>query len=180
MPRIRSQELADLLGSHGAALVLFARQWCSDPDDALQEALIDLTKQASSPNDPVAWLYTTTKRRALNQTRSSIRRQRHQTASVDHSTTLPWFESNLEQQEEAYRLQQCLKQLDPLERQILVARIWGNLSFAQIANVVESSTSTVHRNYQTALHKMRNWLEHDDSPNSLVPPASKTQSYTEQ
>lgn len=159
MNRISSQFLGELLTSHGSAIVLFARQWCTDPDDALQEALIDLTKQQVAPLDPVAWLFTATKRKALNQARGESRRQRRHTISAQPSSTSLWFDNHLEKQEEAIRLQECLEKLDPLERQILVSRVWGNLSFSQIADVVESSSSTVHRIHHLALQKMRTWLE---------------------
>jgi RNA polymerase sigma factor (sigma-70 family) len=163
--RISSQYLDELLTSHGSALVLFARQWCADPDDALQEALIDLASQRVTPLDPVAWLFTATKRKALNQARGASRRQQRHTASAQPSKTSLWFDNHLEKQEEAIRLQECLEKLDPLERQILVSRIWGNLSFSQIADVVESSSSTVHRIHHAALQKMRTWLEAPRVPN---------------
>ena len=41
---------------------LYARQWCHAPDDALQEALIELLRQSPAPDNPVAWLYKTLRR----------------------------------------------------------------------------------------------------------------------
>ena len=54
------------MDEHGAAKSLYARQWCRVPDDALQEALIDLARQDPVPDNPVAWLYKTVRRRAMN------------------------------------------------------------------------------------------------------------------
>ena len=42
-------------------------------------------------------------------------------------------------------LEPMLAELPRLEREIVVARIWGELSFEQIAELVERSTSAVHR-----------------------------------
>lgn len=141
----------------GAALVLYARQWCRFPDDAVQEAFIELSKQDECPREPAAWLFTTVKRRAMNLARNEGRRQRHHQAAAENRE--PWFEGTDESDETHELLQQSIKKLTPLEREIVVARIWGELSFQQIADLVQSSTSTVHRHYQAALLKLR---EHVD------------------
>jgi len=159
VPPITPQHVDDILASHGAALVLYARQWCTDPDDALQEALIDLTQQTLAPSDPVAWLFTTTKRRAINQARGDSRRQRRHVQPARHCDAAAWFYSEQEKKEEIEKLQACIQQLDPLAREILVARIWGNLSFQQIADITEISSSSVHRHYQSSLAELRRLLD---------------------
>ena len=55
-----------MIDAHGATLMLYARQWCRDPDDALQEALTELLRQSPAPDSPVAWLHKTVRRRAMN------------------------------------------------------------------------------------------------------------------
>ena len=52
-----AHRLARLLHAHGAALALFARQWCEQPEDVVQEAFCRLASQRTWPDDPVAWLY---------------------------------------------------------------------------------------------------------------------------
>lgn len=151
-----SPALTKLIHCHGAGLVLYARQWCSDPDDAVQEAFVELSKQRNPPADPIAWLYTTTKRRAINQLRGDRRRRQRNTRFNEQSATAAaWFESELETREEIEKLQSQLEQLEPQEREIVVTHIWGGLSFTQIAEVVLLSSSTVHRRYQSALSKLR-------------------------
>jgi RNA polymerase sigma-70 factor (ECF subfamily) len=58
-----SDNLQELFASLSNALVLYARQWCRTPEDAVQEAFIDLANCASEPTYPKAWLYTTTRRK---------------------------------------------------------------------------------------------------------------------
>ncbi len=142
--------------------MLYARQWCSDPDDAVQEALIELTQLTEPPTDQGAWLFTTTKRRAINQTRGESRRRKRNQLATDQgesrrngSTGSAWFESDLETREEIDKLQTELEQLEPLEREIIVAHLWGELTFVQIGELVDRSSSTVHRYYQSALTKLR-------------------------
>ncbi|MCU0713024.1 MAG: hypothetical protein MUC43_13265 [Pirellula sp.] len=55
-PAILQELFADLSN----ALVLYARGWCKNPEDAVQEAFIDLANCNPEPSSPKAWLYTTT------------------------------------------------------------------------------------------------------------------------
>jgi RNA polymerase sigma factor (sigma-70 family) len=170
---ISHQQIERLIDEHGAALVLYARQWCSDPDDAVQEAFIELLRSLTVPDDPTAWLFTTTKRRAMNQTRGeSRRRNRNKLANGStRETTAPWFTIQLEKLEEAQQLQQQLELLEPLEREIVVAHVWGELTFAQIAALVDVSSSAAHRHYQTALAKLKLALKnrHQGTANNHKP-----------
>ncbi len=187
MNLITHQQLTALVDQHSASLVLFARQWCNDPDDAVQQAFIELVQLEALPRDQVAWLYTTTKRRAINQTRGESRhRKRNQVACVnvhpptDGNDPTPWFESNMEKNEEVAKLKTKLETLEPVEREIIVARIWGELSFEQIGSLVGRSSSSVHRDYQTALVKLRQaWTDtnsHTICINSNTKSAAKQKS----
>ena len=49
-------------------------------------------------------------------------------------------------------------QLEIEDREILVAHVWTGLSFRQIADAYDSSSSVVHRRYQAALLKLRDHL----------------------
>lgn len=150
--RIDIQQLSDLVATHGAALRLYARQWCAFPDDALQEALIDLLRQDPVPDHPVAWLYVVVRRRAMNLARAEQRRARH-IREVAEACPL-WFEDDVDGPLSAADVQHMLAKLDAMDREIVVARIWGELSFEQIAEVVDRSTTVVHRRYQRALTKL--------------------------
>jgi RNA polymerase sigma-70 factor (ECF subfamily) len=155
--RIEKQRLGELIAAHGAALVLYARQWCAAPDDALQESLIELVRQDPAPVHVVGWLYKAVRRRAMNLSRSEQRRRKHHRQAAEGADQ--WFVADESQLEDAVDCQRLLRQLPPLEREIVVARIWGELSFSQIADLVGRSSSAVHRRYQNALvnlHKLMN------------------------
>ena len=157
MTHIDTTQLRQLIDAHGAALVLYARQWCHAPDDALQEALIDLVRQQPAPETPVAWLYKTVRRRAMNLSRADMRRARHhRQASAERE---PWFQPSSDSSDEPLDIEALLTQLSSQEREIVVARIWGALSLQQVAELVGSSTSAVHRRYQQALRKLGREIE---------------------
>ncbi len=70
---IDAEQLGRLLDEHGPALALYAAQWTDDPDDCVQEALVELARQRQSPDYVVAWLYRVVKHRALNAARGDRR-----------------------------------------------------------------------------------------------------------
>lgn len=149
MTEIDAQRLNELIDAHGAAIALYARQWCRCPEDALQEALVDLLRQVPVPDHPVAWLYKTVRRRAMNLARAERRRARHHRRAREERE--PWFLPTDDALKEPVDVEALLRRLPPLEREIVVARVWGELSFVQIAELVDRSTSSVHRRYQRAL-----------------------------
>ena len=51
---IGSEVVTRLFDEHSPALVLYARQWSSSPEDVVQEALIQLLRQKQLPSDPIA------------------------------------------------------------------------------------------------------------------------------
>ena len=146
-------EIQQLVDRHGTALVLYARQWCLNPDDAVQEAFCDLIANRNGrPNTPVAWLFKVTKRKAMNQARAEQRRKKHHEFAANASDS--WFEPQPEARIVEAEVEFALKALGEMERQVVVARIWGELTFDQIAEVVSTSSSAAHRQYHQALKKM--------------------------
>jgi len=169
--RIDAQRIGELVDAHGAALALYARQWCRAPEDALQEALIELLRQNPAPDHPVAWLYKTVRRRAMNQARAERRRVKHHRQASEQRES--WFLPANDILGESIDVEALLRRLPPLEREIVVARVWGELSYAQIAELVDRSTSAVHRRYQRALVElgriMNNELEDSRQTNEPKP-----------
>ena len=149
MGRINTERLQQLIDARGAALTLYARQWCNTPEDALQEALIELLRQDPVPDHPAAWLFKTVRRRAMNLARGERRRaEHHRRAGEQHQG---WFLDDGREEFDSGELAGMLDQLAPLEREIVVARIWGELPFEQIAELINISSSSAHRRYSRAL-----------------------------
>ena len=149
MTHINAQTLQELIDAHAAALTLYARQWCRAPEDAVQEALIELLRQDPIPDNVVPWLYTVVRRRAMNIARSDGRRTKHQQQAGQQRE--PWFLPAENDLDSPLDYESFLARLPRLEREIVVARIWGERTFAEIADLVEHPRSTVHRRYQAAL-----------------------------
>src|SRR4029077_12712588 len=84
--------LGRLIDEHAAALVLYARQWCSTPEDVVQEAFLKLVAQKPLPRNLLPWLYRVVRNGAIGAYRSARRRRRHEAAAA--SKTPQWFETN--------------------------------------------------------------------------------------
>lgn len=54
---------------------------------------------------------------------------------------------------------QWIERLPDIQRQIVTARIWGELTFEQIADVVDRPTATAYRLFHEALQTMRQQME---------------------
>lgn len=153
MQPIDPRQLHELVQSHGSGLVLYARQWCTSPDDALQEALLDLATLETAPNDPIGWLFKTVRCKAINLSRSWQRRDKHERAAAQQRDV--WFERDPVDAIQSGELEAMLEELDAVDREIVVARVWGGMSFEQIGQLVNLSASTVHRHYQHALEQLQ-------------------------
>jgi RNA polymerase sigma factor (sigma-70 family) len=148
------RHLADLIDRHGPALVLFARQWCGTPEDVVQDALLKLVSLARPPDDPAAWLYRVVRNAALDAAKADRRRQRRE--AIAH--TGRWFVEPQIDGLDADRAVAALERLPPELRETIVARLWGGLTFEQIAEVGGSSASTAFRRYEAGLAALRDTL----------------------
>lgn len=150
-----------LFDRHAAGLILFARQWCrshADAEDVVQEIFVDRWKRAAEADDPAAYLYTCVRFSAMDQRRAQGRRLgREQSVARDKDLAEQeaCFESSLIDQERAAMIEAQLMQLPTNQREVVVLKIWGELTFAQIGQVVDASPHTVASRYRYAIQALR-------------------------
>jgi RNA polymerase sigma-70 factor (ECF subfamily) len=154
-PTSSARILAELVDRHGPALVLYARQICTEPEDVVQEAFLEFMEQPTQPKSIPAWLFRVVRNRALDRVRSSRRRaSRH----LEVAGGEKWLTVNLDSRLDAVTVTDSLKELDADFREIITARIWGELSFEQIGELLNTSSSTAHRRYVEGLELLREKL----------------------
>lgn len=154
-PAESARQLAELVDRHGPALVLYARQICDEPEDVVQEAFLEFMTQSARPDNVAAWLFRVVRNRALDRIRSSQRRtSRHLKVAGGEQ----WLTVNFDSRLDAAAVTDSLKQLDADLREIITARIWGELSFEQIGDLLNTSSSTAHRRYVEGLERLRERL----------------------
>jgi RNA polymerase sigma factor (sigma-70 family) len=154
--RITESQLRVIVERYGRGLTLFARQWCSNPDDAVQEALIDLVKLPQTPDSVSAWLFQVVRNKALTQSRSERRRANHQSSAAEQKQA--WFEDDPSVGLDGEVVAGLLAGLPELERLIVTSRVWGELSFAEIAELVDRPVTTVFRIYKSTIVSLREQL----------------------
>jgi RNA polymerase sigma factor (sigma-70 family) len=156
---IGPQQIGELFDRHAAALVLYARQWTTSADDCVQESLIELASQSVAPTNPAAWLYRVVRNRALNASRAARRRSSREQAAIGarRATTEPDSAAQLE-------LSEALRMLESDAREIVVLRVWGQLSWQEIADVIGGSKSAAQRHYVEALQQLRKLWDAEPCP----------------
>jgi RNA polymerase sigma-70 factor (ECF subfamily) len=147
--------LAELLDQHAAALALLARTRCDSPDDVVQEAFIALASAEPPPDQPRAWLFSAVRRRAISASRAATRRRKHEA----HAASATWFVAGNDDQLDAREVTMKLAELDESQREIVVLRLWGGLTFREIATVTETSNSSAQRIYEQAIERLRKLLD---------------------
>ena len=152
-----SEEWADWLDRHGPALVLLARQWVSsraDAEDAVQEAFVRFWQSRDRVAEPTAYLYSCVKHCALDRLRDRDRHSRRE-AAASRTEAEPLFAGRLEQDERRAASDAALRKLPEAQREVLVMKIWGGLSFPEISEALRISAHTVASRYRYALAKLR-------------------------
>lgn len=151
--------LGRLIDRHADALGLYARQWCEAPEDVVQEAFLKLSAQRRPPADPPAWLFRVVRNGAINAGTAARRRHRHEAAAARPPA---WFELGpAADRGESIDPETAARELRALpieQREVIVARLWGGLTFDQIAGLSGGSSSTAHRLYQSGLSALRERL----------------------
>jgi RNA polymerase sigma factor (sigma-70 family) len=156
MSRISPELVARLFDQHAAALELFAARWCTAPADIVQEAYMQLVRQARVPDRPVAWLYRVVKNGALSAARGDNRRQRTEQAAIGPARR--WFEADGESPLDAELAARALEELSDEKREVVIARIWSGLTFEEIGEIAAISSSEAHRRYEAGLAGLRKRL----------------------
>jgi RNA polymerase sigma-70 factor, ECF subfamily len=163
----RGDDWRDWFDRHGAGLVLLARHWTStrsDAEDVVQEAFIRFWKSRDRVSEPVAYLYACVKRCAVDWRRSRARQAGRDESAARREIETPLFKSELEQEERRAAIEASLQRLPEEQREVLLLRIWGGLTFPQVASALELSVNTVTSRYRYAIEKLRGQLAEERIP----------------
>lgn len=161
------------LAEHAPRLILFARQQSrssEDAEDIVQDALVKLVEKLDSGEfvgGQEAWmpyLYTTIRRLSIDLGRRDDRRRRREDvvggeAEMDQREAFhPWFESESSDDETRSLLEAGLKELPPKFAEVVVMKIWGERTFAEIGEALEISPNTAASRYRYGLEALKKKL----------------------
>ncbi len=151
-------DLCELVDEHFATLVLFARQWTGKSpgaEDLVQDAFLQLVKRLPVegwPEQPMAWLFRVVRNGAIDRHRKEKCREQHEQLAAEERI---WFATPTENVDRSEEIEALLTSLTDMQREIVIARIWGGLTFDEIAALTGQSRTMVFRQYGEALAAMR-------------------------
>ena len=161
------------LEERGPKLLLFARQQTrsyEDAQDVFQDAIVKLVEKIRNEEfvgGPDAWqpyLYTTIRRLAIDLSRRDDRRKRREdtvggeAGEAQHEAFHPWFESESSDDETRDQLEEKLKLLPEKFAEVIVMKIWGERTFAEIGEILGISQNTAASRYRYGLEALKKSL----------------------
>ena len=100
--------------------------------------------------------YAAVRYTVLDRQRQMARRRRREMTAGECLYDQPaLFQSSLEQDEEHARLEAAVVALPLEQREVVTLKIWGELTFQEIAAVTDESANTVASRYRLALAALR-------------------------
>jgi RNA polymerase sigma factor (sigma-70 family) len=155
MAPIEPDILGRLYRQHAPALRLYARQWPGSGEDLVHDAFVKLARQSPAPAQVLPWLYRVVRNEAFAKGRAAVRRRRRE---GEVSAPEAWFAS-CDDQLDAHAAVRLLAALELEVREVIVARLWGGLTFEEISQLVGCSLPTAHRRYQAGLVELRERMD---------------------
>jgi len=151
--------------THGPKLLLCARQWTrslADAEDVVQEAFVRYWRhQRDLPGEPAALLVTSVRRAALDLARREGRRAvREEKAGGGLEEREAVFEPLPgDGDERRQEVESALRLLPEEQREVLVLKLWQELTFEQIGETLAISPHTAASRYRYALAALRKQLK---------------------
>jgi RNA polymerase sigma-70 factor, ECF subfamily len=138
---------------HSSALVLFAAAIAGDrarAQDAVHQVFAKVLAQGNieTAADAKAYLFASVRNAILNDAKA-----RRREVALDAGAA--WFEPPDRDYAAELRLRRALSALDDGQREVTVLHIWGELTFAEIGEVLGVSPNTAASRYRYALARLR-------------------------
>ncbi len=172
-PSSASSAWREWLVENGPKFLLFARQQTRSQEDAkdvFQDALVKLVEKVRSGEfvgGQDAWqpyIYTSIRRLAIDLSRREDRRKRREdNVSADaetdqYETFHPWFEGDESDEETRSQLEQRLKELPAKFSEVIIMKVWGERTFAEVGEALGISQNTAASRYRYGLEALKKSL----------------------
>ena len=148
----------DWIERHGAVALLYARQITgtrADAEDAVHNGFVRFWGRRAAARDMAALFFASVRTAALDLRRGEARRRRRDRGRLPE---MPQLAGPGESGEMREQIERALGELPEAQREVVVMKIWGDMTFAQIAEVVLESPNTVATRYRYAMAKLEQLL----------------------
>lgn len=126
----------------------------SSAQDVVQDALLAVAELGHQPENLEAYLFRTVRNMALHR----IKQQQRFTDSVSPGEFLDLQNCSPERQVLARQVLVQLDELDASQRQVLIMKLFADLTFDEIATITETSPNTVASWYRRGLNRLKEKL----------------------
>ncbi|MBQ3217810.1 MAG: sigma-70 family RNA polymerase sigma factor [Akkermansia sp.] len=164
------------LDEYGPRLMLYARQQThslADAEDVMQEAVVQLVRVVESGRfeggveQYASYVLSAIRHRAADVGRRRKARYKYEQMDADSRDAVqenPWLHS--EHDDDLYRrhVERILRRMPADYAEILLLKLWEDLTHQQIAEVTGEAVSTVYARYRRALERFREELAEDPLP----------------
>jgi RNA polymerase sigma-70 factor (ECF subfamily) len=147
----------------GRDMLLFARALTNgnlpDAEDCLQECFIRVwegRRHLAEVRNIRAYLFTTLRNVFLNHQRAEAREMRRRADRAEMPGLV--LAGPADERIEPARLDKALTALPLEQRQVVILKVWGGLTLAEIAGVLDEPENTVASRYRYGLDKLRRLL----------------------
>jgi RNA polymerase sigma-70 factor (ECF subfamily) len=128
----------------------------SESEDVLQETFVALLKLERSPDNPEHYCIRAFRNRALNFKRGLWRRVARELESAR------WFEPAEVKYDLEEAAKRALAKLPVEQREVIVLKIWHDMTYQEIAETLEVSPNTVAGRYRYGMEKLKGILKGAD------------------
>ena len=124
-----------------------------------RSGMIEMTEDGVT-EPSLAAAFTQIRRSAIDLARKNIRRANRETKALDTDEPgdVVWFKDTLEADERSAQIEKALQTLPDYYKEVVILKIWGELTFEQIAETLDIPMNTAASRYRYALEKLRRTL----------------------
>lgn len=127
----------------------------AEAEDVVQETFLALLQRETEPDNPAHYCVRSFRNRALNYRRSFWRRLTRELESQR------WFERGPEESPAERAAMRCLAKLPVEQREVIVLKLWHDLTYEEIGGLLELSPNTAAGRYRYGLEKLRACLREE-------------------
>lgn len=152
--KLTDVEIQALYRQHGPALLAYGVSLLGDraaAEDVLHQVFLEILGTVSRPDEPRPYLFRAVRNRALNSRRSTER-----LTALDHHEWLVKTEPTMHA---AIAIEKAMRELPAEQREVVVMKVWGEMTMEEIATVLEIPENTAASRYRYALAKLREHLQ---------------------
>ena len=147
------------IAEKGEVFLLYARQRTrceEDAHDVVQEALTESWRRSNGEVPDAALVFATIRRRAIDQGRATTSRTRREGLVAE--STEQWFQPDFSESDTHLTVAAALEKLPENLREVVSLKLWGGLTFPEIASITGVPVPTATSRYRYALDRLRETL----------------------